>query len=56
MVLSIFLFCAGLALLHYGAEWLARGSSSLAKSLGVAPIVIGLTVVAFSAALPGLAA
>jgi cation:H+ antiporter len=47
MVLSIILFCVGLALLYYGAEWLVRGSSSLAKSRGVTPIVIGLTVVAF---------
>ena len=34
----------GLVLLYYGAEWLVRGSSSLAGSLGMQPIVIGLTV------------
>ncbi len=48
-------FCAiGFVLLYYGAEWLVKGSSSLAKSLGVTPIVIGLTVVAFGTSAPEL--
>ena len=37
----------GFVLLYFGAEWLVKGSSSLARSLGITPIVIGLTVVAF---------
>ncbi len=42
-----FLLCLiGFVMLYYGAEWLVKGSSSLARSLGVTPIVIGLTVVA----------
>ena len=45
MTLYILLCIVGFVLLYYGAEWLVRGSSSLAKSLGVTPIVIGLTVV-----------
>lgn len=50
-----FLFCVvGFALLYYGAEWLVLGSSSLARSLGVQPIVIGLTVVAFGTSAPEL--
>ena len=49
------LFCLiGFALLYYGAEWLVKGSSSLAKSLGVTPVVIGLTVVAFGTSAPEL--
>jgi len=41
-------------MLYYGAEWLVKGSSSLARSLGVTPIVIGLTVVAFGTSAPEL--
>ena len=49
------LFClVGFVLLYFGAEWLVKGSSSLARSLGVTPIVIGLTVVAFGTSAPEL--
>jgi cation:H+ antiporter len=49
------LFCLiGFVMLYYGAEWLVRGSASLARSLGVTPIVIGLTVVAFGTSAPEL--
>lgn len=49
------LFCAvGFALLYYGAEWLVKGASGLAESLGVSSIVIGLTVVAFGTSAPEL--
>ncbi len=41
-------------MLYYGAGWLVKGSSSLAKSLGITPIVIGLTVVAFGTSAPEL--
>jgi cation:H+ antiporter len=52
---AIVLFCLiGFALLYFGAEWLVKGSSSLARSLGVTPIVIGLTVVAFGTSTPEL--
>ena len=49
------LFClVGFAMLYYGAEWLVKGSSSLARSLNITPIVIGLTVVAFGTSAPEL--
>lgn len=49
------LFCIiGFVMLYYGAEWLVKGSSSLARSLGITPIVIGLTVVAFGTSAPEL--
>ncbi len=52
---ALILFCLiGFALLYFGAEWLVKGSSSLARSLGVTPIVIGLTVVAFGTSAPEL--
>jgi cation:H+ antiporter len=45
----------GLVALVFGAEWLVRGASSVAAKLGVAPIVIGLTVVAFGTSAPEMA-
>lgn len=54
MILNLFFCGIGFVLLYYGAEWLVKGSSSLARSLGVTPIVIGLTVVAFGTSAPEL--
>ncbi len=54
MVLYLLLCLVGFLLLCFGASWLVKGSSSLARSLGVAPIVIGLTVVAFGTSAPEL--
>jgi cation:H+ antiporter len=54
MALQIVLGLIGFALLYYGADWLVKGSSSLARSLGITPIVIGLTVVAFGTSTPEL--
>ncbi len=53
-VLYITLCFFGFLLLYFGAEWLVKGSSSLAHSLGITPIVIGLTVVAFGTSAPEL--
>ena len=54
LLLYIVLCLVGFVLLYFGAEWLVKGSSSLARSLGVTPIVIGLTVVAFGTSAPEL--
>ena len=54
MVLYTVYCLVGFVLLYFGAEWLVKGSSSLARSLGVTPIVIGLTVVAFGTSAPEL--
>lgn len=54
MLLDFFLAIIGLLLLYYGAEWLVKGSSSFARSLGLSPLVIGLTVVAFGTSAPEL--
>lgn len=43
-----------LVLLFFGAEWLVRGSAALALRLGVTPLVIGLTVVAYGTSTPEL--
>lgn len=42
----------GLGLLTWGAEWLVRGGSKLARALGVSPLAIGLTIVAFGTSAP----
>ncbi len=54
MLLLILMCGVGFLLLYYGAEWLVKGSSNLARSLGITPIVIGLTVVAFGTSAPEL--
>ena len=52
---SAFLFLAGLALLIYAAELVVRGSSQLALSLGIRPLILGITVVAVGTSAPELA-
>ncbi|PLX78511.1 MAG: hypothetical protein C0615_03530 [Desulfuromonas sp.] len=52
MFLDILLFFAGLLLLYYGAEYLVSGSSHLALSFGIRPLIIGMTVVAFATSMP----
>jgi cation:H+ antiporter len=54
-VMEILFFLLGLALLIAGAEALVRGASRLASALRIAPLVIGLTVVAFGTSSPELA-
>jgi len=49
------MFVAGLIFLIVGAEALVRGASRLATALGISPLVIGLTVVAFGTSSPELA-
>jgi cation:H+ antiporter len=41
-------------MLYFGGEWLIRGASALASRLGVSPLAIGLTVVAFGTSAPEL--
>ena len=53
--MNLFLFIAGLILLVVGAEALVRGASRLAAALGISPLIIGLTVVAFGTSSPELA-
>ena len=48
------LIVTGIVLLGFGAEGLVRGSSRLAASCGISPLVIGLTVVAFGTSSPEL--
>ena len=54
MILNLAFFVIGFLMLYYGANLLVKGSSSLAQSLNLAPLVIGLTVVAFGTSAPEL--
>ena len=51
----LLLLALGLVILTAGAEALVRGASGIAARLGIAPLVIGLTVVAFGTSAPELA-
>lgn len=46
------LVIAGLALLMWGADRFVHGAAATARNLGVAPLMIGLTVVAFATSAP----
>jgi cation:H+ antiporter len=52
MILSALFLIIGIVLLYLGAEGLVWGGSRLAARLRVAPMVIGLSVVAFGTSLP----
>lgn len=51
----VFWLVAGLVLLTLGAEWLVRGSSRLALLMGLSPLVVGLTIVAYGTSAPEVA-
>lgn len=54
MTATLLFLLLGLVLLYFGAEGLVRGSASLALRLGVGPLLVGLTVVAFGTSAPEL--
>jgi cation:H+ antiporter len=55
MTSAIFFLLAGFVVLVIGAEWLVRGAGRLATAVGISPLVVGLTVVAFGTSAPELA-
>jgi len=54
MLIEILYIVGALVVLYFGAEWLVKGASSVAERLGVSPLVVGLTVVAFGTSTPEL--
>ena len=54
MLISIAQLLGGFILLVWGADRLVAGASALARNLGVSPLVIGLTIVAFGTSAPEL--
>ncbi len=54
IVIVILQLVGGVAGLHFGSNWLVSGSSHLALSFGIKPLIIGLTLVAFGTSAPEL--
>lgn len=54
MLISIAQLTGGFILLVWGADRLVAGASALARNLGVSPLIIGLTIVAFGTSAPEL--
>ncbi|MBQ8256529.1 MAG: calcium/sodium antiporter [Bacteroidaceae bacterium] len=52
--MSILFFIAGLVLVIFGADWLTKGASGLARRFNISELVIGLTIVALGTSLPEL--
>ncbi len=55
IVSLVFLFLLGIFFLYIGAEGLVRGSVQISHMLGISPIIMGLTVVAFGTSAPEFA-
>ncbi|GAB4540437.1 MAG: calcium/sodium antiporter [Pleurocapsa sp.] len=53
--ITFLLLVAGLVLLVIGAEFLVKGASRIAAILGIPPLIIGLTVVAYGTGAPEMA-
>ena len=53
MIIALLLL-TGLVALYLGAEWLVRGGASFAVRLGLTPLMVGLTVVAYGTYTPEL--
>jgi cation:H+ antiporter len=53
-MLTILQFIGGFVLLLFGAEYLVRGAVALARRLKVAPMIIGMTIVAYGTTSPEL--
>lgn len=54
-MINLLWLAGGLVVLVWGAELLVKGASRLAAAFGIAPLIIGLTVVAFGTSAPELA-
>lgn len=52
MLVNLLLVIAGLVLLIWGADRFVHGAAATARNLGVAPLLVGLTVVAFATSAP----
>jgi cation:H+ antiporter len=53
-LLDLAQIAGGLIALYFGAHWLVGAASTAARRLGVSPLLVGLTVVAFGTSLPEL--
>ena len=56
ITVAVIFVVVGLVSLTFGADWLVDGASRIASSLGVSPLAIGLTVVAYGTSAPEIIA
>lgn len=54
MLLSIMSLIGGLFLLVFAGDYLVRGAVGLAEKMGIPPLIVGLTIVAFGTSAPEL--
>jgi len=54
MLIALLQLIGGFLLLIWGADRLVAGAAATARNLGVAPLIIGLTIVAFGTSMPEL--
>jgi len=54
LVLDVLLLVGGIGVLYFGAEWLVSAAARLATTLGISPMVVGLTVVSLGTSAPEL--
>jgi cation:H+ antiporter len=55
MLIPSFLVICGFVMLGAGAEFMVSGSSRMAMRVGISPLIVGLTIVAFGTSAPELA-
>ena len=51
-MLSFVMLVIGFVLLVWGADKFVEGASALARKMGVSPLLVGLTIVAFGTSMP----
>ena len=54
MLFDALMLVAGLVLLVFAGDFLVKGAAGLAENLGIPPLIIGLTIVAFGTSAPEL--
>ena len=52
LLTQLILILAGIVILLFGGDFLVRGAVALARRLGIAPLIVGLTIVAFGTSAP----
>ena len=55
MILACVYLVLGLVFLVFAADYLVKGAASIAGTLGISPLIVGLTVVSFGTSAPELA-
>lgn len=54
LLANVLLLLGGFGALYFGAEWLVRGAARFASTMGVSPVVVGLTIVSLGTSAPEL--